>query len=422
MMNPKGYMAFLLVLAFAMSPELAVSAATLEPAPAVRCELSGKAKLFIAKDGTKFIAKIPKGTRVTLKVEHAARWMVETSEGKLGYLDRAWMKKVCKYLPAAEEAVSTKATPELEASDISEAAAALDVAKAAAEGAAIDDAVVKEQAVNLSRVAQARDAARAAEGFVAPSALIRVAVYDLELSNIPVGLGNATTEALLQEVRKLEGVSAIGMDEVREMLDFEAQRQAMGCDADDECLAEIAGALGVDEILTGKLTEQADGRMMVLKRIDQRRAQIRSTFDKRLEIGNGEEFLLSVGGAIEALFEERQNRPGTTRGVNEKAVLRLNPPPIKSWMTYTAYGLATAAAGFSGLAYMQGVAANDRLNALQGDGNSIPKSEWQPEYDAYQSWQTMNQASAYTAGGLLLTSVVMSFFTDWMAQSETENE
>ena len=131
------------------------------------------------------------------------------------------------------------------------------------------------------------------EGLIAPSVLIRVAVYDLELSNISDGLGNATTEALLQEVRKLEGVSAIGMDEVREMLDFEAQRQAMGCDADDECLAEIAGALGVDEILTGKLSEEADGRMMVLKRIDQRRAQIRTTFDKRLNIGNGEEFLLS---------------------------------------------------------------------------------------------------------------------------------
>ena len=129
-----------------------------EPAPAVRCELSAKAKLFIAKDGTKFTAKIP--SRVTLKVEHAARWMVETSEGKLGYLDRAWMKKVCKYLPAVVK--RRPPSTELEASDISEAAVALDVAKAAAEGAAIDDAVVKEQA--LSRVAQARDAARAAEG------------------------------------------------------------------------------------------------------------------------------------------------------------------------------------------------------------------------------------------------------------------
>ena len=123
-------------------------------------------------------------------------------------------------------------------------------------------------------------------------------MYDLELSNVPKGLGSATTEALLQEVRKLEGVSAIGMDEVQGDARHWVRRQAMGCDADDECLAEIAGALGVDEILTGKLTEQADGRMMVLKRIDQRRAQVRETFDKRLEVGNGEEFLLSVGDAV----------------------------------------------------------------------------------------------------------------------------
>ena len=189
--------------------------------------------------------------------------------------------------------------------------------------------MVEEQAANLGRVAQARDAARAAEGLIARSVLIRVAVYDLELSNISDGLGNATTEALLQEVRKLEGVSAIGMDEVREMLDFEAQRQAMGCDADDECLAEIAGALGVDEILTGKLSEEADGRMMVSS-VSTSAVQIRTTFDKRLNIGNGEEFLLSVGDAIAALFEERQNRPGTTRGSVRKQFyvstrLRLSP-------------------------------------------------------------------------------------------------
>ena len=183
---------------------------------------------------------------------------------------------------------------------------------------------------------------------VAPGALIRVAVYDLELSNISDGLGRATTEALLQEVRKLEGVSAIGMDEVREMLDFEAKRRVLGCEADHECLAEIAGALGVDELLIGTLSEQADGRMIILKRVDQRRAQVRATFDKRLVVGNGEEFLLSVGDAIQNLFAERQNRPGTKRGVSEKAVLRLNPPPIKNWMTYTAYGLTAAAAAVTG--------------------------------------------------------------------------
>ena len=82
------------------------------------------------------------------------------------------------------------------------------------------------------------------------------------------------------------------MDEIREMLDFEAQRQALGleCEADDACFAEIAGALGVDEIITGKLTEQADGRMMFIKRINQRRAEVVASHTERLTIGSGEEF------------------------------------------------------------------------------------------------------------------------------------
>ena len=387
-------------------------------AEGARCTLNENAKLFLGKDGETFGSKVSANETVVLKVEHEARWMVETSTGKFGFLSKARMAKVCQYLPAVKvKPASEKATPKLEAVDIAATAAALDATKAAAEGIRVDKDLIRDQVAQVAKVAEARDEARAQEGLATPATLIRVAVYDLELSNVPQGLGGATTEALLQEVRKLEGVSAIGMDEVREMLDFEAQRQAMGCDANDECLAEIAGALGVDEILTGKLTEQADGRMMVLKRIDQRRAQVRETFDKRLEVGNGEEFLLSVGDAVQTLFRERQNRPGTKRGVSEKAVLRLNPPPVKTWMTYTTYGLTAAAAGLTGLAYMQGQAAQDRLNGLQSQSETIPLGQWQPEYDSYQSWQGVNQASMYATGGLFLTSVVMSFFTDWVGDS-----
>jgi hypothetical protein len=57
--------------------------------------------------------------------------------------------------------------------------------------------------------------------------------------------------SLLPEVRKLEGVSAIGMGEIREMLSVEYQRQMMGCQADEACLAEICGALGTDELVRG---------------------------------------------------------------------------------------------------------------------------------------------------------------------------
>ena len=206
-----------------------------------------------------------------------------------------------------------------------------------AEGVEIDAEVVAEQLAKVERAAKARKDARGTNETVGDGGLIRVAVYDLQLVNVGAGLGSATTEALLQEVRKLEGISAIGMDEIREMLDFEAQRQALGleCEADDACFAEIAGALGVDEIITGKLTEQADGRMMFIKRINQRRAEVVASHTERLTIGSGES-LLAIGPTTAKLYPKRSYRPGTTPGVPDQLVLRLNPPPIPRLVTEVA--------------------------------------------------------------------------------------
>ena len=86
-------------------------------------------------------------------------------------------------------------------------------------------------------------------------------------------------------------------------------------------------ALGVDEIITGKLTEQADGRMMFIKRINQRRAKWWH-HTERLTIGSGEEFLLAIGPTTAKLYPKRSYRPDTTPGVPDQLVLRLNPPPI----------------------------------------------------------------------------------------------
>ena len=134
-----------------MSAPTAFAAVT--PAEGVRCELTGKAKLFLAKDGTAFSTKLNSGDSVTLKVAHDARWMVETARGKLGFLDSAWMKRVCTYLPAIEaKSEPGKVTPALEASDIMETAAALDATKAAAEGTAVDKEVIQDQVAQVEKV------------------------------------------------------------------------------------------------------------------------------------------------------------------------------------------------------------------------------------------------------------------------------
>ncbi len=168
-----------------------------------------------------------------------------------------------------------------------------------------------------------------AEGDVAPStAPLRAAVYDLKLEGIEKNIGSVVTDSLLAEVRKLQGISAIGMDEIRDMLSHETNKQIMGCDSSEECLAEIAGALGVDVVITGSLSKVGDGHVINLRRINQEQAKVEGVFNQRLKAGSGQEFLLSVGPAIEQLFPERALRSGTERGVAKEVALRLDPPPL----------------------------------------------------------------------------------------------
>ena len=200
------------------------------------CELGGTTKLFIAKDGKKFISKLKRGTKVVLEERQGKRRMVETTQGKLGFIKESWLKQTCKFTtpPPPKKARKPKRATPMDAGSNGEAAAAVELARVAAENPeAVEPAVIDSQAEVIQNAREARAASREIESSdLIRQGTYRVAVYDLELVNIPEGMGTIITASLLSEVRKLEGASAIGMEEIRDMISFEAQRQVMGCDAD----------------------------------------------------------------------------------------------------------------------------------------------------------------------------------------------
>lgn len=245
---------------------------------------------------------------------------------------------------------------------------------------------------------------------------LRIAVYDFELAGIEGPIGAVVTDSTLSEVRKLSGISAIGMDEIRDMLSHEANKQILGCEDNSECLAEIAGALGVDQLVTGKLAKVDDGTAIVMRRIDQNRATVIDTFEQRLTEGSGEEFLASVGPGIEKLFPDYELRDGTERGVPKEMALRLNPPPIPTWGFYSVAGgaLATAAvaAGF-------GIAAQDARGDFDqtledsspdnpADGARVVELE-----DDFKSNRNLSNAFWISTGVFAVAAGVIYFFTDW---------
>ena len=251
----------------------------------------------------------------------------------------------------------------------------------------------------------------------------RIAVYDFELAGVEPNVGAVVTDSVLAEMRKLQRVSAIGMDEIRDMLSHEANKQFMGCEENEACLAEIAGALGVDELVSGSLSKVEGSHVMVIRRIDQNRAKVVGTVDKRLKAESGQEFLAAVGPAVEELFPEYPVREGLARGVPRDVALRLDPPPLPKWVFWSAAGAAaaTAVAGglFAYLAHDSEKQWNDTVNA--GTPGGVPGDTLVDIGNTAESRAKTANVFFISSGVLAVSAGVIALFTDWHGYGDAPN-
>lgn len=239
----------------------------------------------------------------------------------------------------------------------------------------------------------------------------RIAVYEITTSGLPHQLGPILTESLVAELRKLEGLSVIGMDEVRAMLDIEAQKQLVGC-TDESCLADIAAALGVDIVVVGSAASVGEGNVFGLKRIDQREAKVVGQVNQRLERANGEEFLAVVGPSVEVLFPEAPLKAGRTRGVAPQLAVRLNPPPLDPWVFWTsasATGLALAVSGTASVVW----AVSEQDLAAFAEKRVIDGGEFIKARDRADSLFALAATTWVVGAAFAAASGALVGFVDW---------
>jgi TolB-like protein len=244
---------------------------------------------------------------------------------------------------------------------------------------------------------------------------LKIAVYELEARDIDPVLARVVTDAVVAELRKLQGLDVVAFDEVRAMLDMEAQKQLVGC-SDESCLAEIAEALGVDAIAIGNLAKVGDQTVFGLKVIDQRKATIVGQYTQRLAAASGEECLAAVGPAIEKLFPDRPLIPGQTRGVAPEIALRLSPPPLDPWLVWTGAGVAGAAVVVAaGALAVNGLAYGAALTSTEGSigGPAVDGKELSATIGAVRGsfWTAIGATGAAVALGA--ATAVSALFTDW---------
>jgi TolB-like protein len=117
-------------------------------------------------------------------------------------------------------------------------------------------------------------ASEAARFSLPDGADLSFAVFDLTAAGVTEDVATNLTQVLSTEIKRVDGASVIGKDDVSAMLELEATKSAVGCSDSTECLAEIGGALGVERIVTGHVGKVADSYVVSLRLISTREVKV----------------------------------------------------------------------------------------------------------------------------------------------------
>jgi hypothetical protein len=138
---------------------------------------------------------------------------------------------------------------------------------------------------------------------VAPKGKRKIAVMPL---SITTGMTRETadlfTEALVGELRK-QGYVVISQADIATILGAEKQRQLMGC-AEDTCLADLGGALGVDRIVHGTLGRVGSSLVVSMSSTDPAKVRTTASVSERLKSSSDEVFLDALPRMAAQLMNE----------------------------------------------------------------------------------------------------------------------
>ncbi len=140
----------------------------------------------------------------------------------------------------------------------------------------------------LSSILVATGPSANAESPASATASVKPRVVVMELATVgevTAELARAYADKLLLALRQDGRYDEIGYNDFRAMLGHEALKQAVGCTDDVACMAEIAGAAGVDLLLGGTLLEEKGTFTVLVTLIDSAKAKVSSRVERRASGG-----------------------------------------------------------------------------------------------------------------------------------------
>ena len=172
-----------------------------------------------------------------------------------------------------------------------------------------------------------------------------VAALDLEvIEGVSAGVGKLLNQVMMQRLTNSERFSSIlGMGDIREMIDLESQKQALGCEQ-ESCLAELGGALGVPLLIVPSLGKLGGVYLLALKinDVENAKVSVRSSRELRDEA----ELMSTMKSLVdEALMRHFEPQAWAAAQAAKKAVAQPVKSSLGKVVGWSLIGLGAAAAG-----------------------------------------------------------------------------
>jgi TolB-like protein len=101
-----------------------------------------------------------------------------------------------------------------------------------------------------------------------------VLVMNLEANHVDANTVNTLQSLLTFHLDRYPSFGVMGGQDVRRMLDLEAQKESAGCDDESACVAEIADALGAELVVTGEVGRIQSKLILNLNLIDSKKQAV----------------------------------------------------------------------------------------------------------------------------------------------------
>jgi hypothetical protein len=136
------------------------------------------------------------------------------------------------------------------------------------------------------------------------------AVLDLQAAGVDPAVATNLTQLLSTEIKRVEGASVLGRDDVQAMLQLEKDKNTLGCSDDAQCLAELGGALGVERLVVGTVGKLADSYVISLRLISTKRVSVENRITESYKGSEGE-LLRAIRHAGRRLLGIDATEPGS---------------------------------------------------------------------------------------------------------------